>query len=175
MNGLEVRQIRAGDLDAICAHREAMFRDSGRTEEVLRAMAAPFRSWLAPRLASGDYFGHVLADHGRTIAGIGLMLIDWPPHPAHPDQGYRGYVLNVYVEPESPPRYRPEADGPGRRRLHRTWRHLRSPACHRAGGATVRRPWLGWNQRDGAACTATIRHHEVDPRARIGAVLPRFR
>lgn len=99
-NGLEVRQIRAGDLDAICAHREAMFRDSGRTEEVLRAMAAPFRSWLAPRLASGEYFGHVLADHGRTIAGIGLMLIDWPPHPAHPDQGYRGYVLNVYVEPE---------------------------------------------------------------------------
>ena len=82
-NGLEVRQIRAGDLDAICAHREAMFRDSGRTEEVLRAMAAPFRSWLAPRLASGEYFGHVLADHGRTIAGIGLMLIDWPPHPAH--------------------------------------------------------------------------------------------
>lgn len=99
-NGLEVRQIRAGDLDAICAHREAMFRDSGRTEEVLRAMAAPFRSWLAPRLASGEYFGHVLADHGRTIAGIGLMLIDWPPQPAHPDQGYRGYVLNVYVEPE---------------------------------------------------------------------------
>ncbi|WP_239503933.1 hypothetical protein [Stenotrophomonas maltophilia] len=78
-NGLEVRQIRASDLDVICAHREAMFRESGRTEEVLRAMAAPFRAWLAPRLASGEYFGHVLADKGRTIAGIGLMLIDWPP------------------------------------------------------------------------------------------------
>ncbi|WP_309340642.1 GNAT family N-acetyltransferase [Stenotrophomonas sp.] len=27
------------------------------------------------------------------------MLIDWPPHPAHPQQDRRGYVLNVYVEP----------------------------------------------------------------------------
>ncbi|MDR2961593.1 MAG: GNAT family N-acetyltransferase [Stenotrophomonas sp.] len=41
----------------------------------------------------------VLAEHGTSIAGIGLMLIDWPPHPAHPQQDRRGYVLNVYVEP----------------------------------------------------------------------------
>jgi ribosomal protein S18 acetylase RimI-like enzyme len=27
------------------------------------------------------------------------MVIDWPPHPAHPTQSRRGYVLNVYVEP----------------------------------------------------------------------------
>lgn len=27
------------------------------------------------------------------------MLIDWPPHPAHPLQDKRGYVLNVYVDP----------------------------------------------------------------------------
>lgn len=48
---------------------------------------------------SGDYFGHVLSDNGQPIAGIGLMLIDWPPHPAHPEQDSRGYVLNVYVDP----------------------------------------------------------------------------
>jgi ribosomal protein S18 acetylase RimI-like enzyme len=35
----------------------------------------------------------------QPVAGIGLMLVDWPPHPAHPTQDRRGYVLNVYVEP----------------------------------------------------------------------------
>lgn len=98
-NGFVVRQILPCDLDLICAHREAMFRESGRSEEVLQQMAAPFRRWLEPRLMSGDYFGHVLSDNGQPIAGIGLMLIDWPPHPAHPEQDSRGYVLNVYVEP----------------------------------------------------------------------------
>ena len=28
------------------------------------------------------------------------MVIDWPPHPSHPSDDRRGYVLNVYVEPE---------------------------------------------------------------------------
>ena len=27
------------------------------------------------------------------------MEIDWPPHPFHPGEGRRGYVLNVFVEP----------------------------------------------------------------------------
>lgn len=99
-NGLALRKILPRDLDLICAHREAMFRESGRTDEALQRMATPFRHWLAPRLDAGDYFGYVLSDHDRPIAGIGLMLIDWPPHPAHPEQGCRGYVLNVYVEPE---------------------------------------------------------------------------
>ena len=28
-----------------------------------------------------------------------MMVIDWPPHPSHPTQDARGYILNVYVEP----------------------------------------------------------------------------
>lgn len=98
-DGLAIRPLYPNDLDLICAHREAMFRESGRPAEVLEQMAGPFRAWLAPRLASGDYFGFALTDQGRAIAGIGLMLIDWPPHPAHPLQDKRGYVLNVYVDP----------------------------------------------------------------------------
>ncbi|MEX5404685.1 GNAT family N-acetyltransferase [Stenotrophomonas sp. WED208] len=98
-DGFGIRALLADDLDLICAHREAMFRESGRPADVLEQMAGPFRAWLAPRLASGDYFGFALTDQGRPIAGIGLMLIDWPPHPAHPEQDSRGYVLNVYVEP----------------------------------------------------------------------------
>jgi GNAT superfamily N-acetyltransferase len=29
-----------------------------------------------------------------------LFVLDWPPHPQHPLDARRGYVLNVYVAPE---------------------------------------------------------------------------
>lgn len=37
--------------------------------------------------------------NGEIAGGVGLMEIDWPPHLAHPEDGRRGYVLNVFVEP----------------------------------------------------------------------------
>jgi ribosomal protein S18 acetylase RimI-like enzyme len=95
----DVRDLHVGDLELICRHREAMFRDAGRDDDVLATMTEHFRRWLAPRLRDGSYFGFLLQDQGAPIAGIGLMLIDWPPHPLHPTQDRRGYVLNVYVEP----------------------------------------------------------------------------
>jgi len=76
-----------------------MFRDAGRRDDVLAPMTAHFREWLKPRLADGSYFGFMMSDHGVEMAGIGLMLIEWPPHPEHPTQDKRGYVLNVFVEP----------------------------------------------------------------------------
>lgn len=76
-----------------------MFRDAGRRDDVLAPMTAHFREWLKPRLADGSYFGFVLCNEGIDVAGIGLMLIEWPPHPEHPTQDKRGYVLNVFVEP----------------------------------------------------------------------------
>ena len=33
-------------------------------------------------------------------AGLGMMVIDWPPHPSHPADHRRAYILNVFVEPE---------------------------------------------------------------------------
>ena len=62
-------------------------------------MTEHFREWVRPRLQDGSYFGYVISDGGAPVAGIGLMLIDWPPHPLHPTQDKRGYVLNVFVEP----------------------------------------------------------------------------
>jgi ribosomal protein S18 acetylase RimI-like enzyme len=96
------RPVRPDDLELICRHREEMFRESnapGRSDDMLRTMTASFRSWLVPRLRDGSYFGSIVEEGGKAIAGIGLMLIDWPPHPSHPDEDKRGYVLNVYVEP----------------------------------------------------------------------------
>jgi GNAT superfamily N-acetyltransferase len=79
-----------------------MFRASnapGRAEDDLRAMTAAFRQWLEPRLKDGRYFGYIAEIEGAAVAGIGLMIIDWPPHPSHPQEDKRGYVLNVFVEP----------------------------------------------------------------------------
>ncbi|MCI3133485.1 GNAT family N-acetyltransferase [Phenylobacterium aquaticum] len=95
------RPVSVDDLDVICRHRREMFQASGRSAADLAPMDEAFRPWLAPRLAAGDYFGWIVdqAD-GTPIAGLGMMVIDWPPHPSHPRQGARGYVLNVFVEPE---------------------------------------------------------------------------
>lgn len=96
---MDIRTLSTHDLDLICRHREAMFRDAGRSGEVLKLMTEHFREWLRPRLKDGSYFGYVMSDDGIPVAGIGLMLIEWPPHPEHPTADKRGYVLNVFVEP----------------------------------------------------------------------------
>jgi ribosomal protein S18 acetylase RimI-like enzyme len=96
---MDIRTLHTNDLELICRHREEMFRDAGKTDDVLLPMTEHFREWVKPRLLDGSYFGFVMQDDGAPIAGIGLMLIDWPPHPMHPTQDKRGYVLNVFVEP----------------------------------------------------------------------------
>ncbi|MDV3438022.1 GNAT family N-acetyltransferase [Pseudomonas otitidis] len=97
--GLQARQLVPDDLELICRHREAMFLEAGGDPAALRVMTEHFRPWLRVRLEDGRYYGFMVMDEGDPAAGIGLMSIDWPPHPAHPTQDQRGYVLNVYVEP----------------------------------------------------------------------------
>jgi GNAT superfamily N-acetyltransferase len=97
---LDVRPVGPDDLELICHHREEMFRDAGSDEQSLLTMTANFRPWLAPRLADGSYFGFILNSDGEPAGGVGLMLIDWPPHPLHPSHDQRGYVLNLFVEPQ---------------------------------------------------------------------------
>jgi GNAT superfamily N-acetyltransferase len=99
---LTARPVAPDDLELICDQRERMFRESntpGRTEEIIKTQTAHYRAWLAQRLRDGSYFGYIVEEAGRSVAGIGLMLIDWPPGPAHPTHDKRGYVLNVFVEP----------------------------------------------------------------------------
>jgi ribosomal protein S18 acetylase RimI-like enzyme len=97
---VEVRTVGPDDLELICHHREEMFRDAGSDGQSLTTMTENFRPWLAPRLGDGSYFGFILTRGGEPAGGVGLMLIDWPPHPLHPADDRRGYVLNLFVEPE---------------------------------------------------------------------------
>src|ERR1700761_9593114 len=86
------RAVTPSDVELICHHRQEMFRDAGSDEATLRVMTEHFRTWLEPRIADGSYFGFILVANGEPAGGIGLMMLDWPPHPLHPIHDRRGYV-----------------------------------------------------------------------------------
>jgi ribosomal protein S18 acetylase RimI-like enzyme len=62
-------------------------------------MADAHEPWVAKAINEDRYLGWLTEDDGQVIAGAGLLLLDWPPHPLDPRSTVRGYLLNVYVEP----------------------------------------------------------------------------
>jgi ribosomal protein S18 acetylase RimI-like enzyme len=98
---LETRTATAADAHLITHHRRRMFVDAGRADnQVLGLMSRNFEPWVAKMIAEEKYFGWLTVDGDRVVAGAGLLLLDWPPHPLDPRSTQRGYLLNVYVEPE---------------------------------------------------------------------------
>jgi GNAT superfamily N-acetyltransferase len=98
---LETRAATIADAALITAHRRAMFSAMGSgTPESLEEMSRHFEPWVIPRLADGRYLGWITLDGDRPMASIGLLLLDWPPHALHPGSAERGYILNLFVEPE---------------------------------------------------------------------------
>jgi ribosomal protein S18 acetylase RimI-like enzyme len=98
---LETRAATAADAKLITTHRRRMFVDAGRADnQVLDVMDRNFEPWVARAIDDGKYFGWLTSDGNRVVAGAGLMLLDWAPHPLDPRSTQRGYLLNVYVEPE---------------------------------------------------------------------------
>jgi ribosomal protein S18 acetylase RimI-like enzyme len=89
------------DAEIISAQRRGMFEDMGRgTPAELNAMVVAFIPWVADRIARGEYLGwFAKTAAGAVAAGAGMMLMDHPPSPIDLS-GKRGYVLNVYVNPE---------------------------------------------------------------------------
>ena len=97
---LETRLATAADAELITAHRRAMFAAMGSTPaSVLDAMSRNFQPWVARMLTEGKYMGWITLDGTRPVAGAGLLVLDWPPHPLDLGSEHRGYLLNVYVEP----------------------------------------------------------------------------
>jgi GNAT superfamily N-acetyltransferase len=95
------RPATLADAALITAHRRAMFASMPNpNSSVLDAMSRAFEPWVRERLADGRYMGWIAEDDGRVAGSGGLLIIDWPPHPFHPESNQRGYLLNVYVEPE---------------------------------------------------------------------------
>ena len=89
------------DLNAIVHHRQAMFFDMRYHDETaLRAMAGNFRPWLQRKMEASEYLAwFALAPDASIAAGLGVWLMDWPPHMIGAGGRWRGNILNVYTEP----------------------------------------------------------------------------
>ena len=91
------------DLDTIIEHRRAMFRDMGHHDEAaLDRMSAAFRPWLEQKMRDHEYLAWfaVHPDDHAIAAGLGLWLMDWPPHVIGPGR-WRGNIVNVYTRPQN--------------------------------------------------------------------------
>jgi GNAT superfamily N-acetyltransferase len=100
--GFVIRVGAAGDAKTIVAHRRAMFSEMGyRDDEALDKMCDAFEPWLVGKMESGEYLAwFAVGANGGVAAGLGLWLMDWPPHMIGPG-ARRGNILNVYTEPPS--------------------------------------------------------------------------
>ncbi|WP_422018953.1 GNAT family N-acetyltransferase [Roseibium sp.] len=94
------RPVAPSDCDLICRHRHDMFQAAGDHKAAKAALTPAYRNWRQHALQSGSYFGFIAEVDGAAVGGVGLMVVDWPPHQLNPDVLQRGYVLNVFVEPE---------------------------------------------------------------------------
>jgi GNAT superfamily N-acetyltransferase len=96
-----IRRATADDADTIVAHRRAMFSAMRyRDEQALDAMCEAFRPWLIRMMHSGEYLTwFAISEDGSVAAGLGLWLMDWPPHMIGPG-ARRANILNVYTSPE---------------------------------------------------------------------------
>ena len=85
----------------ITRHRKAMFADMrDAAETVLEEMAQNFEPWVRRMIAADKYAGWITRDDEREVGSAGLLILDWAPHFLDQRCGQRGYILNVFVEPE---------------------------------------------------------------------------
>lgn len=96
---MNIRNATLEDIDLICHHRRRMFEDMGFAEEGIAPSMNKYPSWLRAQLQQGDYVGWFVEVDGDVAAGAGMWLIDWQPSPRSGSE-LRGYVLNVYTEPD---------------------------------------------------------------------------
>lgn len=98
---LETRRATIDDTELITRHRKAMFADADSAPEpVLEEMGRNFEPWVRRMLVDDKYVGWIIRDRNRAVASAGFLLLDWAPHYLDPTGEQRGYVLNVFVEPE---------------------------------------------------------------------------
>jgi GNAT superfamily N-acetyltransferase len=101
MSDIQLRLLTADDLEMILHHRRAMFTDMGVGTEAQRdEMTVRSREWLRDYLPKGLYTGFMAVnEQGEVVGGAGVWLQDWMAAPLTLNR-QRGYIMNVYVEPE---------------------------------------------------------------------------
>ena len=97
---LLIRPSALFDLELHVSHRVSMFADMDYGDDEGRTrMADAFRDRLRTWLTTGEVRGVVTEAEGRIVAGALLQLKEALPNPLTP-QAVRGYLFNVYTEPE---------------------------------------------------------------------------
>ena len=106
-----IRQATPDDVAVIGRHRARMFQDMGLVpDELFESFRTKALDRLSKALASGDYFGWLVAEPKtpeKIIAGAGVIVQVVPPFP-HRDEtgkiriaeGRQGLIVNVFTEPE---------------------------------------------------------------------------
>lgn len=95
-----IRRATVQDAETICHHRLRMFVDSGFGDESqLSDVIDQFRKWVTPRLENETYLGWLIDEGDRSVAGLGMWLMDYAPN-FRDAGGTRGYLMNMYVAPE---------------------------------------------------------------------------
>ncbi len=95
-----LRRHTPADVDLITRHRCLMVEEIDTYGPVeVAEMARNYPGWVEAHIRDGTYLGWFYDTPEQvTIAGLGLWLIDWPPHPLN-TSGVRGYLTNVYTDP----------------------------------------------------------------------------
>jgi len=97
----QTRAATPADAALIATHRKAMFTAMQSTDEtVLETMRRTCEPWLEQMMLEDKYFGWIVSEGALPVASAGLLILDWAPHPLDPACAQRGYLLNVYVEPD---------------------------------------------------------------------------
>ncbi len=101
MNAYRIRQATPQDLEVVLHHRRRMFEDMGFGDrQALDAMIAASTPLLRRGLTDGTYRGWLVEAPGnRVVAGGGIIILQFQPHPRDP-QPQRAWVVNMFTEPE---------------------------------------------------------------------------
>ena len=94
-----IRLATIDDAGIIAGHRHRMFVDMGKYDpQKLEAMTSAYQPWVASKMSTGEYLSWLAtAADGSVAGGLGLWLMDWPPHVLGSGPR-RGNILNVYTE-----------------------------------------------------------------------------
>ena len=77
-----------------------MFLDLGfADDDTMKQKMAEFLPWLQGKMAANEYLTWLAIADNQPVAGLGLWLIEWPPHLIGLAR-QRGYILNVYTHPD---------------------------------------------------------------------------
>ena len=101
MDDIRLRAASMADLPCLLHQRRAMFEDMGnRDPTVLDRMQEASERYFRESMPDGAYRAWLVeTSEGQVVGGGGIAIVRWPGSPDFPEPR-RGWILNIYTEPE---------------------------------------------------------------------------